>query len=216
MKRLLLELSVVMLMSSCVTRSHLVEINDPYKEIKGIRLMQNVNGRSADKAASINVSQYYSISYAYTFEIKEGNQLVLSLDIQMQTPIRTDEFDSVMFLNLDNEKIRFVATDYKFKKFNKSFNTTSSLSSPAACAERELTTENGSYQLMSHQFPVPENLWVSLAYTAKKIKYRLYIGKEGIDVKLNPAETKKLKEFFSQAIKRRNESHPAIPEGQKK
>jgi hypothetical protein len=65
---------------------------------------------------------------------------------------------------------------------------------------------------MSHQFTVPENLWLYMV-TAEKIQYRLYIGKEGIDVKLNPTETTKLHEFFSQAIKCRTEIVPSVSQG---
>jgi len=212
MKRTFLNLVVVLLLSSCISRSYLVKIDDPYKEIKGIKLMQNVIGRSADKAASINGNQYYSINYAYLLEIKKDQQPSMSLDVQMQTPIRTDELDSVMFLNLGNEKIRMVAFDSKLKKIDKSLNVLPAPNNSPTLAERAIITENGSYQLMSQQFTVPENLWLYMV-TAEKIQYRLYIGKEGIDVKLNPTETTKLHEFFSQAIKCRTEIVPSVSQG---
>jgi len=200
MKRTFLNLVVVLLLSSCISRSYLVKIDDPYKEIKGIKLMQNVIGRSADKAASINGNQYYSINYAYLLEIKKNQQPSMSLDVQMQTPIRTDELDSVMFLNLGNEKIRMVAFDSKLKKIDKSLNVLPAPNNSPTLAERAIITENGSYQ------------WLYMV-TAEKIQYRLYIGKEGIDVKLNPTETTKLHEFFSQAIKCRTEIVPSVSQG---
>ena len=33
----------VLFLTSCVSTSHLVEINDPYKETKGIKLMQKLD-----------------------------------------------------------------------------------------------------------------------------------------------------------------------------
>jgi len=70
-------------------------------------------------------------------------------------------------------------------------------------------------QLKSNLFIVPENLWVSIANT-EKIQYRFYIGKDGIDIKLNPAETAKLKEFLLKAIQLRDANLPPVPEGLKK
>lgn len=70
-------------------------------------------------------------------------------------------------------------------------------------------------QLKSCKYAVPENLWISIANT-EKIQYRFYLEKEEIDVKLNPAETNKLKEFFIKAIRLRDANLPPMPEGLKK
>jgi len=219
MKQSILLFWIVFFLSSCVTRSHLVEINDPYKEIKGIKLMQNLIGKSDEKNASINGTRYYSISFAYDLEIAKNESALLTLEIQMQTPIRADELDSVIFINLDNEKIKLVSSDSSKKKIGKKTNTTNSVTAPTDDKKEEriitTTAENVSYQLMFHQYVIPENLWISIANT-EKIQYRLYIGKEGIDVKLNQAETAKLKEFLSRSIKLRDANLPPIPEGLKK
>lgn len=137
MKRSSIILLVGLLLSSCVSGSRMVEINDSDREIKGIKLMQKLTGTSAEKAASINGGQHGPISFVYSLEIKEKGQAILSLDIQVRTSIRTDELDSVIFLSLDNEEIRLGASDFKPKK------------------------------LMPRQFIIPENLWVSIANTEK-------------------------------------------------
>jgi len=219
MKKLIFLLWIVSFLSSCVSTSHMVEINDPYKDIKGIKLMQNLIGISAEEKASINGNKYFSVSFGYTLEIKKNELAMLTLAVQTQTPIRADELDSVIFLKLDNEKIKLISADSSLKKIGKRPNTTSS-STIATTEKKEeqiitTTTENGSYQLMFHQYNIPENLWVSIANT-EKIRYRLYIGKEGIDVKLNPSETAKLKEFFNNAMHLRDANLPPIPEGLKK
>jgi len=219
MKQSILLLWAVLFLSSCVSTSHMVEINDPYKEIKGIKLMQNLIGKSAEKNASINGSKYYSFSFGYFLEIKKNELASLTLAIQTQTPIRADELDSVIFINLDDEKIKLVSSDSSLKKIGKSPNTTSSVSIATDDKKNEqivtTTTENGNYQLMFHQYIIPENLWISIANT-EKIQYRFYIGKEGIDVKLNLAQTIKLKEFLNNSMHLRNANLPPTPEGLKK
>jgi hypothetical protein len=219
MKQSILLLWTVFFLSSCVSRSHMVEINDPYKDIKGIKLMQNLIGTSAEKNASINGSRYYSVSFSYVLEIKKNELASLTLNIQTQTPIRADELDSVIFINLDNEKIKLVSSDFSLKKIGKIPNTTSSVNIATEDKKGEqivtTTTENGNYQLMFHQYIIPENLWVSIANT-EKIQYRLYIGKEGIDVKLNLTQTAKLKEFLNNSMHLRNSNLPPTPEGLKK
>jgi len=219
MKQSILLFWTVFFLSSCVSTSHLVEINDPYKETIGIKLMQNLIGISAEKKASISGNKYYSVSFAHVLEIKKNEFASLTLEIQTQTPIRADELDSIIFIDLDSEKIKLVSSDSSLKKLGKNPNTTSSVSVSTDDKKIEqtitTTTENGSYQLMFHQYKIPENLWLSIANT-NKIQYRLYIGKEGIDVKLNQAETAKLKEFLFKSSNLRNANLPPMPEGLKK
>jgi len=197
----------------------MVEINDQYKGIKGFKLTQNLIGISAEKNASINGNKYFSVSFAYNLEIKKNELASLILTVQTQTPIRADELDSVIFLDLDNEKIKLISADSSQKKIGKRPNTTSSVSVATDDKKEEqiitTTIENGSYQLMFHQYNIPENLWVSIANT-EKILYRIYIGKEGIDIKLNLAQTAKLKDFFNKSMHLRNANLPPIPEGLKK
>jgi len=219
MKQSIFLIWIVFFLSSCVSTSHMVEINDQYKGIKGFKLTQNLIGISAEKNASINGSKYFSVSFAYNLEIKENELASLTLTVQTQTPIRPDELDSVIFLDLDNEKIKLISADSSQKKIGKRPNTTSSVSIATDDKKEEqiitTTTENGSYQLMFHQYNVPENLWVSIANT-EKILYRLYIGKEGIDIKLNLTQTAQLKDFFNKSMHLRNANLPPIPEGLKK
>ena len=210
---------VVLFLTSCVSTSHLVEINDPYKETKGIKLMQNLIGISAEKNASINGNKYLSVLFAYTLEIKKSEPASLTLEIQTQTPIRADELDSILFINLDNEKIKLVSADSGLKMNGKRPNTTSSVNIAPDDKKGEqivtTTTENGSYQLMFHRYIIPENLWFPIANT-QDIQYRLYIGKEGIDVKLNFVQTEKLKIFLTRSMQLRDANLPPTPEGLKK
>lgn len=210
---------MVFFLTSCVSTSHLVEINDPYKETKGIKLMQNLIGISAEKNASINGTKYLPVSFAYNLEVKKSEPASLTLEIQTQTPIRADELDSVIFINLDNEKIKLVSADSSLKIKAKRPNTTSAVSIASGDKKEEqivtTTTENGSYQLLFHQYIIPENLWFSIANT-QDIRYRFYIGKEGIDVKLNLSQTEILKRFLTKSMQLRDANLPPTPEGLKK
>jgi hypothetical protein len=96
--------------------------------------------------------------------------------------------------------------DVKSKEPSKTVKTTTT---------QTISTENNTYQLMKREFIVPENLWVPIVHS-QEIVYRLYLGKDGIDVKLNASEIIKLKEFFQKAIQQRDADRPPVPEGQKK
>jgi outer membrane lipoprotein-sorting protein len=61
MKQSLFLLWTVFFLSSCVATSHMVEINDPYKDIKSIKLKQNLIGISAEKNASISGNRYFHL-----------------------------------------------------------------------------------------------------------------------------------------------------------
>jgi hypothetical protein len=217
MKQPVLMLVVIFLLTSCISSSRMVEHNDKFKEIKGVKLIQYVMARSADKAATISGHYYYSVSAIYILEIKKSEPPLLTLDVQFRTPIRTDNLDSVMFFSLDDEKIRIVSNEYKSIRYGRSSTSSTSIASTnnnETNNAKTQTTENGRNRLISRQFTVPESLWVSIAYS-EKIQYRFYLGKEGFEVKLNLAETNKLKEFFNRAMQMRDANLPPIPEGQK-
>ena len=131
----------------------------------------------------------------YLLEQKKNERPNLFLDVEIEPVLSSDEIDSVIYINLNNEKIRIAASEYKSKEF--------------------LNRNNGSNPIMSRQFRVPENLWVSIVYS-DEIKYQVYIGKVGIDVKLTRKETANIKEYFNRAIQLRDANLPPIPEGQKK
>jgi len=169
----------------------------------------------------------------YLFQQIEKGKSILFAEFQMTTPLGADELDSILYFDLDHEKVKLISSEYKYKQFDSSSSsaTTSTTvenktnekgvksTEPSKTVKttttQTISTENNSYQLMKREFIVPENLWVSIA-NSKEIFYRLYVGKEGVDVKLNASEIAKLKEFFIQAIMRQDADMPPLPEGQKK
>lgn len=218
MKHSFLILAILFLFTSCISGSRMVEHNDKFKEIKGIKLIQSLIACSVDKATTISGHYYYPVSAIYILEIKKSESPLLSLDIQFRAPARPEELDSVMFFELDGEKIRIVSDKFKFSHYGRNTDSSTNTILPKLDEPKNAktkTTEKGKSKLKARQFIIPENLWVSIANT-KAIKYRLYIGKEGFDVNLKAAETTKLKEFFLRAMQMRDASLPPVPEGQKK
>lgn len=131
-----------------------------------------------------------SVSMIYLLEQKKNERPALFLDVKLKTAIPSNQLDSVMIIKLDNEEIRIAAKEFQIKN-------------------------SRSNQIVSNQFFIPENLWVPIVYS-DEIQYRFYVGEEGVDMKLTPKETSKLKEYFSRAIQLRDANLPPIPEGQKK
>ncbi len=233
MKNYIFIIWIAFFLISCASTNRIVEINDSYKEIKGIRLIQKPEASSSEKIGSFGGRNQYNLDSSFLFEITKNGQSSLIAEFKITTSVSTDELDSIMFLDLDNEKIKLVSVKYNFKQFDRS----SSSSTVSTSVENKSTekgekstqaekpvkttvthtnsTENNSYLLMKREFVIPENLWISIANT-EKIQYRLYLGNDGIDVKLNAGQTRKLKDFMSKALQIRDANLPPTPEGLKK
>lgn len=185
MRPILLLLWIMFFLISCGTTNRIIEIEDSFKKIKGIKLAQNPEAHSSEKTRSFGGRKNYNLKVNYLFQqLKEG-QTILVAEFQMTTPVSADELDSILFFDLDHEKVRLIST------------------------------ANNSSHLMKREFMVPENLWFPIVYS-QEIFFRLYVGKEGVDVKLNASEISKVKEFFQRAIHLRDANIPPIPEEQKK
>lgn len=227
-------LSLIMFfLISCGTTNRIVEIEDSFKEITGLKLLQEPEAHSSEKTGSFGGRKYYNLKVNYLFQQLKKGQSILFAEFQMTTLVGTDELDSILFFDLDHEKVKLFSSEYKYKQFDSSSSSsTTSTSVENKTAEKggksaepsktvkttttqTISTENNSYQLMKREFIVPENLWVSIA-NSQEIFYRLYVGKQGVDVKLNASEISKVKEFFQSAIQQRNANMPTVPEGQKK
>lgn len=208
-------LVAVTFLTSCAVSNRIVKIDDQYKEMKSIKLIQNPKTISAEKTGSAS-NRRFSLTSTYLFEEVQNARPEITLDIQIITPLRTDEIDSVMFFSLNNEKIRLVSDQYKRKRFNSITSTPIEIGKEGDKGNSVISTstESGTYQLMNRQFSIPENLWTPIIFT-QDIQLRLYIGKQGIDVKPNMQEILKLKEFFKQAVQQLISKFPDIPEGKK-
>lgn len=220
MKRSFLLFLSGLFFNSCVMQSHVIETNDSYKKVENAKLIQYLMAKSADQETGLISRQDYQIGCNYLYEGKDDGKSNVSLELKMETPISTDPLDSVMFFDLDGEKFRMVASDREHKQFIKS-SEESSTSEVKKEDDGKVKTQvqsviiTNNYQLMSHRFIIPESLWVSIANT-ETIKLRIYLGKEGYDIRLNQAQMDRLKLFFQLSICKRDAKTPPLPEGYKK
>lgn len=206
--------------SSCVMQSRVIESNDSYKKIENVKLIQYLMAKSVDRENVLISGQDYQVSCNYLYEGKDDGKSNVSLELKMETSMITGPLDSVMFFDLDGEKFRMIANDLEHKQFIRTAEETST-SEEKKEVDGKVSTQvqpviiNNNYQLMSHCFIIPESLWISIANT-EKIKLRIYLGKEGYDIRLNQAQTDRLKLFFQLSISKRVAKTPPLPEGYKK
>jgi hypothetical protein len=202
--------------SSCVMQSHVIETSDSYKKVENAKLIQYLMAKSADQETGLISGQDYQVGCTYLYEGKDDGKSNVSLELKMETPISTNPLDSVMFFDLDGEKFRMVAIDNGYQQLVKSSEATSqSVDRKDENGKDETIVQsvivNNNYQLMSHRFTIPESLWVSIA-NAKNIKLRIYLGKEGFNIRLNQAQMNRLKLFFQLSICKRDAKTPPLLE----
>ena len=206
MKTLLILLSGVLYLGACSPALRIVEVKDAQNEVEGTRLVFSPEAYSEVKSGEWIGRTHYNLTSVCRYEKEGDDRPTVTVDLRMVVPVGADDPDSVMIFDLDDEKIRIVSDQYRASGEN-----------DAAGREKTVSTSGGknSYELKTCEFPIPENLWIPIA-SSEVIKWQFFLGKTGVEVKLNEAETKKLKSFFSQAVSELKTHFPAIPEGQKK
>jgi len=196
------------ILTSCKSVNKIVETNNPDTVTKNMQLSINKETNSEVSVGAFESHKKCVMNSTYFYEEKKNLRPDLTLGISLSIPEWNEELDSVMFLDLDNEKIMLASIVNKFNINTIENNADRNIQDPKIVDENRVIQMNKFYL-------VPENLWVSIA-NAEKIQYRLYFGKEGLDVKLNQIETKKLKSFIELAINKRDISFPTLPKGKKK
>lgn len=213
----------VILFVACGTASRIVENNDTYLNVDRMKLAFNNPVISQEKFGRMKISQIFNLNSTYFTEIEKDEKPELTLKFEMTTPISVDELDSTVFLILDEEPIKLQSKDYDYKEY---VSTSTTVETPTtsdkksneksgSTTETRTTITNGTNQLMSRTFVIPENLWVPIA-NSKHISYRIYLGKDAYDARLTASECKKLNYYFELAICKRDANKPAPPANEKK
>ena len=215
-------LLLVILLSACGTASRIVENNDSYLNVDRLKLAFNSPVISQEKFGMMKISQIFNLNTTYFTEIEKDKKPELTLKFEMITPISVNELDSTVFLILDEEPIKLQSKDYTYKEY---VSTSTTVETPTTnkksngktgdTTETRTTITNGTNQLMSRTYVIPENLWVPIA-NSKRISYRIYLGKDAYDAKLTASENKKLNYYFELAICKRDANQPAPPANEKK
>lgn len=233
LRKTLVLLAILSIIYSCSGYYKITESTDPYKGITSLRLIQEPWAFSAIEKDDWGGRYSYNLKSGLLSQSKPGELPQVSLTIELVTRVRAEELDSILFFDLDQEKIKIESTRYTYKQFEQSTTSESTATTTEtksgnketakdkktndqkAVTTRTTTTEAGTFQLMSREFEIPANLWEPIA-NSSQIAYRLYLGNEGIDVRLSGKETARIKDFFSRVIQQRDKNYQAIPEGQKK
>jgi hypothetical protein len=220
MRQLIILPLCAFLFVSCLSQTKIIETSDRYKKVENVKLIQYLRAKSADRDAGTGVWQEYPVACTYFFEGSEDGKSSIIIEVKMETPVSTDPMDSVMFLNLDGERFRMVADNYKSRQFilsSEAKNTIVESKSENGKEEKVIQSVvlNNNYQLMVQRFVIPESLWISIANT-EKMEIRIYLGKEGFDISLNQAQVKRMQMFFQLSICKRDDKIPPFPEGYKK
>lgn len=198
MKRLIYLLIAAALFDSCVSSSRIVENDDQNKGTKSMKLEFRPKVIAEENTEVPDSQTKFDLNSSYFFEEKIGGRPEIRLDFRWSGSVGNKEIDSTMYLILDGEKIELVSENIKNMPFDQTIKPSTITSQPK-----------------NQIFIIPENLWISIV-KSEKIQYRLYIGEEGIDVLLTPAQIKKVKYFYELAIKKRDANFPVIPEGHMK
>ena len=200
MKPFIVILLAACIFTSCASTNRIIEKNNSKKDGKSFRLIQNPKAHTAEKSRNTLINQFFNIQTTYLFEEQTDQKPIVMLEFLIQNPIQIGKTDSVLFLRLDNENIRIISNKNNLKM-------------------AEITKLSDNYKennkLITNQFIIPENLWLSVANSGTII-YKLNSGNVGIEIKLDPVETIKVKEFFSQAMQCRLEIIPLVPAGKSK
>lgn len=224
MKALLFSLILVVSISSCSTSGKIISVEDPYKNTSSLKLHQVLSGYADGNKGGTNGRVNYLISADYIFEESKDAKPELSMNLQLVTGIKAAPLDSLVFLNINFEKFKLIAHKSEQKEFVESSSTSSTYVIPtttkktttgtAPIIQTSNTVNNSTNQLMSTTVSIPVNLWEPLAYT-NVLFYRIYLGKEGIDVKVDGKDLAKLKSMMQMAVDR-NKKANVLPEGLKK
>lgn len=227
MKQVIFILFLNVFLVSCVSYNRIVDFQDPYKELNGMTLVQLPVAFSTSKTGSLVGRVNYDVTMDYLYQQKQNERPNVFLTVQIRTAINRDELDSALFIDLDGEKIRLNTEKYRSELVEgKSSSATSSTSTVVTdkkdgTAGKEVVTtsvqtsvlETADVKIMKQIFSVPENLWDSISHS-EKIAFRIYLGKEGVDVKLRASNQLRLNEFFARASQKRDAGFPSLPEGQ--
>lgn len=228
MRTIFLILILAVSITSCTTSNKIITVNDQYKNSSSIKLNHVLPGYADGNKGGTEGRVNYQISAEYIFEEVKDAKPELSMNLQLVTDIKASPFDSLVYLNIDFEIFKLSTQKTIQKEFVESSSTSSTYITPAivprktnsgtVAAARTIqttsTVSNSTNQLMSTTVFIPVNLWEPLA-NCKTLFYRVYLGKEGIDIKVEGKELLKLKTMIQMALDQNNKAN-VLPEGLKK
>lgn len=201
------------LLVSCSTTNKILVIDDTFKEEKSIKLLQSLEGYSDEhKSLFLDCDYYFPIKTVYSKSMNEEGKVVM--EFKLTTTTRPEELDSVIYMMLDDEKIRLVSSDYRVRNYIHNSTTTSTETSTThendddnnennkKTTKSSLTTTNTdqTLQAMKHHFEIPREIWAKIIFS-EKIMLRAYMESEGIDIRFSHSQRTKFGDFFKEVLK---------------
>lgn len=186
-------------LTGCMTSNRITYDEGP---LKSIRLTQSPDAFSMDVNDNLSKLPEAKVLSIYRYEEKKTARPEVTVDFKLIKLFSNSMQDSVIYMNLDNENIKLIASTNNKKTSEKNLSLSTSDKNTHAM-EKNL------------QVIIPENLWIPIVH-ARNISYKISSGKEKVVIQLKKSEKIKLIEFLMRSIKYKDEKFSAIPEGQKK
>jgi len=194
---------VLLLASSCSFQlNRIIQENDPYKQQQTYKLKQVFKGYPAERRQrGIFCYQVHS-QLVHSVDASGASNTIMDLWLKKQASVF--DLEPVIFFNIDGEIFEVKA----FDSLNKDYVETSSSETSTTTTEdaddeddkkkttvtHETSTSNQMYQLMRVSVIVPPHILEKMT-NAREINYRIYLGREGINVKPDYSDRNKLREF---------------------
>jgi hypothetical protein len=212
---------IAILLASCTSYNKIIRIEDNFKKEQSIRLLQELKGFSDEKHNGLCNGVDYMVTLKTLYLKPEHDKGHVTIEIKVTTDVRPEELDSVIYIEANEEILRFYSQDYASRQF--SYNSSSTQTTTSSEKERDeknkdkekeitttsslTTTTQQSSQIMKRTFDISPELWVKLA-KLEKIMIRCYIETEGVNVKFSNRDRKKLARFFNEAIEYEQSLNP--------
>jgi len=204
-KIFILSASIAML-SSCSSLNKIITIDDDFKNEKSFRLIQELEGHSDEKRRRI-LGADYIVNLKTLYSKPEGREGGVTAEITVKTEARPENLDSLIFLEADGKKYKFISKKYKSLHFvDHSTSTSTTTSTEKDDGEQENNTEKTSIitettvndetvQLMKRTVEIPRGMWKDFSQV-KQIKLRFYLANEGVTVRFTSRDRKKFSDLF--------------------
>ncbi len=213
MKNLYTCLLSLIALSSCNSYNKIITIDDPFKNEKNIRLIQELEGYSDEKRGRLFDGSDYMVTLKSMYSKPAFQKGQVTTELISTTNTRSEDLDSLVFIEANGEIFRFHSNKYASRQFTSHSSSTQTTTSVEKEKDKQddgkekqnitVTTESSSSgqsrQIMKRTIEISPDNWHKLS-NLETMKVRFYIGKEGVDVHFTSRDRKKLAGFYNEVI----------------
>ena len=207
---IILLLIIILSLFSCTTTNKIFINEDPFRNQTTLKLNQVLKGYSDERVRPDHGFADYYVSFKHFFasDEKEAGNTVYHMDVKLSTRVRAYEVEPVIYLSLDGQLLELEAKDKISKMYQQG--SSSSTSSTSSSTSEDPDDENkeivettttyttssshNTYQLMQLRFEPDINILEKIS-AARKVKFRLYIENEIIDMPLRCKNRRKFEAY---------------------